>query len=121
MFQEFLLDRGQGVAFARDDVQRHFQFRLQCAHLQGFFARAQCRERIHQRQSLAIDYQGAIFIGVSVASWLLPLLVLELYFRAERSHRAWRQVAMAGLLGVFALLTLAGSAAAAAFMWWPVL
>lgn len=70
---------------------------------------------------IAIDYQGAIFIGVSVASWLLPLLVLELYFRAERSHRAWRQVAMGGLLGVFALLTLAGSAAAAAFMWWPVL
>lgn len=70
---------------------------------------------------IAIDYQGATFIGVSVASWLLPLLVLELYFRAERSHRAWRQVAMAGLLGVFALLTLAGSAAAAAFMWWPVL
>lgn len=70
---------------------------------------------------IAIDYQGATFIGVSFTSWLLPLAVLELYFRAERSHRAWRQVATGGLLGAFALLTLAGSAAAAAFMWWPVL
>ena len=68
-----------------------------------------------------IDYQGPIFIGVSVASWLLPLAVLELYFLAERSRSAGLQVAMGGLLGVLALATLAGSLAAAAFMWWPVL
>jgi hypothetical protein len=68
-----------------------------------------------------IDYQGPVFIGVSVASWLLPLAVLELYFRAERSRHAWAKTAMGLVLGVLALATLAGSLAAAAFMWWPVL
>ncbi|MBA3930207.1 MAG: DUF2306 domain-containing protein [Xanthomonas sp.] len=70
---------------------------------------------------IRIDYQGPAFIGVSVASWLLPLAVLELYFRAERSRRAWTKTAMGIVLGVAALATLAGSLAAAAFMWWPVL
>lgn len=68
-----------------------------------------------------IDYTGAIFIGVSFASWLLPLLVLQLYLRAERSGPATAQYAMAGLLSVLSLLTLAGSAAAAMFMWLPYL
>ena len=70
---------------------------------------------------IKINYQGPVFIATSVASWLLPLVVLELYFRAERSRRAGMQVAMGGLLSAFAVLTLAGSAAAAVFMWWPVL
>jgi hypothetical protein len=68
-----------------------------------------------------IDYQGPVFIGVSFASWLLPLAVLELYLRAERSRSARFQITMGSVLGTLALLTLAGSAAAAAFMWWPVL
>jgi hypothetical protein len=70
---------------------------------------------------IKIDYQGAIFIVVSVASWLLPLAVLELYFRAERSGHAGAKTAMGIALGALALATLAGSLAAAAFMWWPVL
>ena len=70
---------------------------------------------------IRIDYQGPVFIGVSVASWLLPLAVLELYFRAERSRHAIAKTAMGIALGTLALATLAGSAAAAAFMWWPVL
>lgn len=68
-----------------------------------------------------IDYQGIVFVGVSFASWLVPLTVLELYLRAERSQRAAPRYAMALTLGVLALLTLAGSAAAVAFMWLPVL
>lgn len=62
---------------------------------------------------------GVVFIGVSFASWLLPLAVVELYLRAGDSHRAGFQYAVAGLLLVLALATLAGSLAAAAFMWWP--
>ena len=68
---------------------------------------------------IRIDYTGAAFISVSFASWLLPLAVAELYFRAERSGRAGFQYATGGLLVLLALLTLAGAAAAAAFMWWP--
>ncbi|MCU0755887.1 MAG: DUF2306 domain-containing protein [Xanthomonadales bacterium] len=68
---------------------------------------------------LQMSYDGAVFIAVSFLSWMLPLAVLELYLRAERSGRAGFQYAVAGLLGFLTLATLAGSAAAAAFMWWP--
>lgn len=67
-----------------------------------------------------IDYEGAPFIVVSFASWLLPLLMLEIHFRAEASRHSKVQYAMGGVLAVLALLTLAGSVAAIAFMWWPV-
>lgn len=68
---------------------------------------------------IAIDYQGIVFVGVSFASWLLPLIVLELYLRTERSGHAATSYAIALTLGVLALLMLAGSAAAVAFMWLP--
>jgi hypothetical protein len=70
---------------------------------------------------IEIDYRGMVFVGVSFASWMLPLAVLELYLRAERSQRAAPRYAMAMTLGLLALATLAGSAAAAAFMWLPAL
>ena len=70
---------------------------------------------------IKIDYTGAAFISVSFASWLLPLAVAELYFRAERSRHAGFQYATGGLLVLLAMLTVAGATAAAAFMWWPFL
>ena len=70
---------------------------------------------------IQIDYSGAPFILVSFGSWMVPMAVLALYFSAERSHRAGIKIAMGALLWLLALLTLAGSAAAIAFMWWPVL
>jgi len=70
---------------------------------------------------ITIDYTGAPFILVSFGSWMVPMAVLALYFHAERSHRAGIKIAMGALLWLLALLTLAGSAAAIAFMWWPVL
>lgn len=70
---------------------------------------------------IKIDYQGMVFVGVSFASWLLPLTVLELYLRVERSQQATPRYVMAVALVVLALVTLAGSAAAVAFMWLPVL
>lgn len=70
---------------------------------------------------IKIDYQGATFILVSFGSWVVPLAVLELYFRAERSRHALAKTAMGLVFGLLATATLAGSLAAAAFMWWPVL
>ena len=70
---------------------------------------------------IQIDYTGAPFILVSFGSWMVPMVVLALYFQAERSRHARVKVAMGALLCLLALLTLAGSAAAIAFMWWPVL
>ena len=69
---------------------------------------------------IKIDSTGAVFVGVSFASWLLPLALLELYLWAERATPAARG-AVGALLVAMALLTLAGSAAAVAFMWWPYL
>jgi len=68
---------------------------------------------------IEMSYDSVVFVGVSFLSWLLPLTVVELYLRAERSASAPLQYAMAGVLLLLALATLAGSAAAAAFMWWP--
>ena len=70
---------------------------------------------------IKIDYTGAPFILVSFGSWMVPMAVLALYFQAERSRHARVKVTMGALLCLLALLTLAGSAAAIAFMWWPVL
>ena len=68
-----------------------------------------------------IDYDGATFLVVSFASWVLPLAALELYFRAQRSPRASVHYAMGGGLVILAIATLASSLATIAFMWWPVL
>ena len=68
---------------------------------------------------LKISYTGAVFVGLSFASWLLPLILLELYLRAERSRNPKVGYAMAALLGLLSLFTLAGSLAAAMFMWLP--
>ncbi len=70
---------------------------------------------------IEIDYQGMVFVGVSFASWLLPLVMLELYLLAERSRQGAPKYAMAFVLGALALVTLAGSGAAAIFMWLPAL
>lgn len=70
---------------------------------------------------IKIDYDGMVFVGVSIASWLLPLAMLELYLRAERSQQIAPKHAMALTLGLLTLVTLAGSCAAAALMWFPVL
>lgn len=50
---------------------------------------------------------------------VLPLGVLELYFRAQRSGRPRAQYAMAGGLALLTLLMGVGIAAATAFMWLP--
>lgn len=68
-----------------------------------------------------ITYTGATFVAVSFASWILPLLALEMYLRAQRSGKPTAQYAMAAALCALSLLTLAGSAAAAMFLWLPFL
>lgn len=68
---------------------------------------------------IEINYTGAVFITVSYLSWLLPLTIVELYLRAERSGRPTFKYGIAALLLVLALATAIASAAAVAFMWWP--
>ncbi len=53
--------------------------------------------------------RSAVFVGVSFASCLLPLGVLELYLRAERATADRYRYAVAAQLAALALLTLIGS------------
>jgi hypothetical protein len=68
-----------------------------------------------------MDYDGAVFLGVSFASWIVPLLLVQLYLAAEAAPTPTLPRFTAGLLFVLAVLTAAGSAAAMAFMWGPYL
>lgn len=66
-------------------------------------------------------YDGAVFLGVSYASWIVPLALLQLYLAAEAAPTPTLPRFTAGLLFALAALTVAGSAAAMAFMWGPYL
>ncbi|WMJ68262.1 DUF2306 domain-containing protein [Stenotrophomonas sp. 24(2023)] len=66
-------------------------------------------------------FTGPALTTLAFAQTLLPLALLELYLRAQRQGTVWRAWLGSGLLGLAALLTLAGSVAAAALMWWPPL
>jgi uncharacterized membrane protein len=65
-------------------------------------------------------FQGPAITAISVLDYLLPLAVLELYFRAQRAG-AGARLAMAGGLGLLTLLTAAGIGAASMMLWLPKL
>jgi hypothetical protein len=62
---------------------------------------------------------GPADITLSFASYLLPMLIAEIYFWAMRQKNKFR-VTIASLLMLFGLLsTVVGVVAATLFMWWP--
>lgn len=63
-------------------------------------------------------FQGPFLVFLGFAQYLLPLLVLECWFGAQRSGAAAR-IAMAAMLGVFTLMIAAGTATAAMILWLP--
>jgi hypothetical protein len=68
---------------------------------------------------IEMRYDSAIFVVVNLASWMLPLALLQLYLVAERSPRPELQYGVAGVLTLATFATAAGSLAAVMFMWWP--
>lgn len=64
-------------------------------------------------------FTGPFILALSAAQFLLPLALLELYFRAEHSRSPALKMSAALVLALATLLTAAGSAAAAALMWLP--
>jgi hypothetical protein len=64
-------------------------------------------------------FQGPFLTVLAFAQYLLPLAVLELYFRAQASGSARARIAMAAGLGAATLVTATGVAAASAIMWLP--
>jgi len=64
-------------------------------------------------------FAGPFLTGLAFAQYLLPLALLELYFRAQVSRAPGPRLAMTGVLGVTTLAMLGGIAAAAAILWLP--
>lgn len=66
-----------------------------------------------------VTFSGPFLTILSFAQYLLPLAVLELYFRAQRSTMAGTHAAMAASLMALTLVTAGGVAAATMLMWLP--
>lgn len=65
-------------------------------------------------------FTGPTLLVLAYAQFLLPLAVLELFFRAQATQAgALLRWATAGLLGLLTLLTALGITGAVLMMWWP--
>lgn len=64
-------------------------------------------------------FTGPALTILAFAQYVVPLAVLELYLRAQRGGTAMNRYAVAALIGVATLVTVAGVGAAAALMWLP--
>lgn len=64
-------------------------------------------------------FEGPFLTFLAFAQFLIPLALLELYLRAQKSGSATQRWIMVALLGVATVATAAGVAGAAAMMWLP--
>jgi hypothetical protein len=64
-------------------------------------------------------FTGPFLTFLAFAQYLLPLALLELYFRAEASTATYRRLAMAAALAVVTLAIAVGIVAAARILWLP--
>lgn len=64
-------------------------------------------------------FRGPALTTIAFAQTLLPLAVLELYFRAQRSPALLPRFAMAATLGLLTLLTVVGIFGAVVMLWLP--
>ena len=64
-------------------------------------------------------FRGPALSILAFAQFLVPLAVLELYFRAQASRAPAARFAMAGALGVLTLVTAVGVAGATTMLWLP--
>jgi len=76
---------------------------------------------IHQAP---VGFDGKTFTGpfltaLAFGQTLLPLLILELYFYAQKRAGTHGRLAMTGLLAVLTLATAVGIAGATMMLWWP--
>lgn len=66
-------------------------------------------------------FKGPFLTFLSYAKFLVPLLLLELYFRAQDSKSIAMKWTVAGLVAVSSVATAAGIAGATAMLWLPYL
>ncbi len=107
----------------RFDVHRRWALRLFLAVSGVWFFRIGLMAWIVINQApVGFDpktFQGPFLTVLSFAQFLLPLAVLELYFRVQQHAGARGRVAMAGGLFALTLLTALGIAAATMILWRP--
>lgn len=107
----------------RIDVHRRWALRLFLAVSGVWFFRVGLMFWIVANQGpVGFDpktFQGPFLTILAFAQYLLPLAVLELYFRAQASGNARARIAMTAGLGAATLMTAAGIVAATAIMWLP--
>ena len=107
----------------RIDVHRRWALRLFLAVSGVWFFRVGLMFWIVANQGPAgfdpKTFQGPFLTFLAFAQYLLPLAVLELYFRAQASGNARARIAMTAGLGAATLVTATGIAAATAIMWLP--
>jgi uncharacterized membrane protein len=106
----------------RLDAHRRWALRLYLAASAAWFFRIVLMFWIVANQGPrwfdADTFSGPFITFLAFAQFLLPLAVLELYFRAQRGGTT-AKLAMAGGLGALTLATLGGIGAATAIMWLP--
>ncbi|MFS8063221.1 MAG: DUF2306 domain-containing protein [Luteimonas sp.] len=109
----------------RFDLHRRWALRLFLVVAGGWFFRIGLMFWIVANQGpVGFDpktFTGPFLTTLSFAQYLLPLAVLELYFRAQRSRRPQAAVAMAAGLGSLTLVMAAGIVAASMILWLPKL
>ncbi|MDB6164813.1 MAG: hypothetical protein JWL98_2245, partial [Xanthomonadaceae bacterium] len=107
----------------RFDLHRRYALRLFLVVSGGWFFRVGLMLWIVANQGPAgfdpKTFTGPFLTFLSFADYLVPLALLELYFRAQQSLQPRTQLAMAGGLGVVTLAMTGGIAAAAAILWLP--
>ena len=107
----------------RFDLHRRWALRLFLAVSGGWFFRISLMLwLVANHGPLGFDpktFTGPFLTILSFAQYLVPLGVLQLYFRAQESASAGSQFAMAGGLLIMTLAMMGGIAAAAAIMWLP--
>lgn len=121
-----LVCAGMALRFAlarRFDVHRRWAMRLFLVVSGVWFFRIGLMFWIVVNQG-PVGFDQATFTGpfltaLAFSQYLVPLAVLELYFRAQRSRASGVRFAMAAGLAVLTLMTTTGVAAAAMFMWLP--
>lgn len=64
-------------------------------------------------------FTGPFLTALAFGQTLLPLLILELYFYAQKRAGTAGRLAMTGFLSVLTLATAGGIAGATMMMWWP--
>ena len=103
------------------DVHRRWALRLFLVASAVWFIRLGSYGAQFLEHAFEIRFAPAYYQSLNAAKLIVPLGVLELYFRAQRRAGARERMAVAALIVVMALLTAVGIYGAATIKWLPAI